>query len=350
MTATLTTCAAAVDGATDSAADFAAAVSADATAECDAALRELLAPLSRGHVCLRRWMPDGARRTRRRIFVGASVGAAPVLVAKVPLDDEDRMLDHEWDVLAGTDLALAGAPQPVRRLQRGFVMTWVPDVDLPALLHDVPMDAIRGVLQRSVDLAAGLHGARGDPGVPGQGVAVAAGYLGGSMATLPDVTLAALTRARTGTFHGDLGPWNVRAGTTDGAMRLVDWEDYLPSGIQAVDALNLVLTSALAVYPTYSRRLTSPSTTSEQGFDWLIERMLPYGVGGFGAVAVEALTRYAVATGQSPRELAALIPVFCCWMVERIRRQGRSTDHLFYRPLLESFVADPAAWTGAFDA
>lgn len=286
---------------------------------------------------LRWWVPDSARKHRRRLFVAGRPSAGAEIVAKIPLDPTDPMVARERDVLR--DLAPTTVPRTalVRSLERGFVMTFLPGRDFSDVLDaaDSP-DTLRRLLSQAVDMMLPLHAA--DSAGPSNGTQVASAYVGEQLEQAGPAALDALTRTRTGPVHGDLGPWNIRWNPDREDLALIDWEDYQQVGIPAVDLLNTVLTSALLVFPEYRQR----------GFDWLNIQMLATD-GPYRAAVRAALRRYARATGQSATDLARLLPVSCLWLHRRVEKQRRPTDHLFYLPLMRGFLAAEPRWIGALD-
>ncbi|MGY1456431.1 phosphotransferase [Streptomyces sp. SS8] len=279
----------------------------------------------------RHFVPRGARTVSRRLFVELDIDGGPTWIAKVPLNPSDAMVDREWEVLSrqAWTRPVFETPTPVERLDSGFVMSWVPRVDFPEVLSAAGAEA-PGLLIRAADAVAALH----EHGHPFDGDArpLVEEYLGARYRELPASLVKTLSHTRIGLFHGDLGPWNLRAGD-GGRLGLVDWEDCQERGVQAIDVLNLAMTSVLAADSGYrSRDMAS-----------LVGEMLDP-ASPMGAAIVEALRNYAAATDQCVREVGSLVPLFCLWMEERIRRQGRATDHLFYRPLHARFLQEGRAW------
>ncbi|MEZ0066898.1 hypothetical protein ABIA32_002911 [Streptacidiphilus sp. MAP12-20] len=282
-----------------------------------------------GEVSFRDWIPRSERKQCQRLFVASSVAGVTRYVAKVPLDPDDAMVDREWEVLSGpvgTDLP---RPRAVRKLDRGFVMTYVPSRDFPEALGADRPEARPRRLRTAVELAARLH-------TSGRGSATgrqpAADYL--PTADFPTATTDWINRASVGPTHGDLGPWNLRVDQDD-RVSLIDWEDYRPDGLPALDVLNLVLTAALIAYPDYP----------ELGFDRLFELVF-HEQNAFRDAADQALRHYAARTGQQVEGIIGLTPVFCRWMIRRIERQGRPTGHLFYGPFADRFEAELPRWNG----
>ncbi|MBM2620375.1 phosphotransferase [Actinoplanes sp. LDG1-06] len=272
------------------------------------------------------WVPRSARKQRQRLFVRSSVDGVPRLVAKVPLDLEDTMVDREWDVLSAPAGVGVPSPQPVARLRRGFAMTYVPSRDFPQAMSEAPAHEWPALLGAAVDLAAVLHTSDGDASRE-SAAEVAARYLPGLAGIGPN-TLRYLDGAAVGPAHGDLGPWNLRV-DGDGGLAIIDWEDYRPVGLPALDALNIVLTAGLVAFPDYVDR----------GFDWLYDRVF-HEDNPFRTAADHALRRYAERTGSQVHDLLQLTPLFCRWMIRRIEDQGRPAGHLFFGPFAARFEAE----------
>ncbi|MFH8982903.1 phosphotransferase [Streptomyces varsoviensis] len=323
------------------AADADPAVVARVTSDL-AALHAELGLVRRG-VTYRHWVPRGARRQRRRLFVASVAGHRPVCVAKVPLDPADEKVEEEWAVLRSLPAGGPARTRPIARLARGWVMEWAPDHDLPdavaALTDPAGLDPL---LARCVELMLRLHTAAGawqpPPARRASPLEIAHGFLGADLERAGPAALAALAGARTGPTHGDLGPWNIRCATGRDTLTLIDWEDYQPAGIQAIDLLNTVFTCALLIFPEYPRR----------GFEWLGEQVF-HVAGPFRSVVANALRRYARGTGQSAVALAELLPVACLWLDRRIRNQGRDTSGMFYLPLMDHFLRTAPHWIGELD-
>lgn len=292
------------------------------------------------NIAVRHWIPAGARKTRRRLFVRVDVGGVPVGVAKVPLAAQDPKLTHEFTVLTGLPAAFPLArPGPLGRLGAGFAMTYLDGVDLPAVgqLTAGP-EEFWHVMRPVVDGVAALHltTAAGAPHLtPEQ---AAAQYVRRPW-TGAEHTDNALRRALLAPTHGDLGPWNVRYEPGRGTVRLLDFEDYKPLGIAAVDVLNLLVTSGLLVFPDYR----------EHGFDWLYDRVFESDHWFCGALA-RGLAHYAAATGQRTADVADLTPLMCQWLIERITAEGRDTSGMFYRTFADRYLSGRPAWVRSADA
>lgn len=291
----------------------------EAVERATAQLTDLLGDRIEGHPQFRHWIPRSERRHRQRLFVGVAVAGVPRFVAKVALDPEDAKVSGEWANLMALRSRI-DVPAPVGPIERGFVVGHVGIGDLPTALSEASDDRWHVLLRRSVEMAAKVHEST-PVGSPGEDTK--------ELSALPEVTLAAAARGRRGPVHGDLGPWNVQVDEA-GGTRLLDWEDYQPDELVALDVLNLVLTAGLIAYPAYR----------ERGFEWLFDRM--YGDEGTYQSAVrEALHRYGELTGEEPERVLALTPLFCAAMERRIEAEGRPTGHLFFGPLRRRFVARP---------
>ncbi|MEV0694519.1 phosphotransferase [Streptomyces sp. NPDC050388] len=277
----------------------------------------------------RHFVSRGARTVSRRLFVEVLFEDRPVWIAKVPLNPADTMVDREWEILAGRNWTrpVFETPVPLARLPRGFVMSWVPQADFPEALSTAGTGA-PALLTRATDAVAALHG----DGRHSDARELVEDFLGPGFHELPESVVTLLERSRTGLFHGDLGPWNLRV-SDEGALGLIDWEDCREQGVQAVDVLNLGMTSVLAADSGYQSRT----------MDSLVDEMLDP-ASPMGAAIVASLRRYARSTDQCVRDVGALVPLFCLWMEERIRRQGRATSHLFYAPLRARFARDGHRW------
>lgn len=285
-----------------------------------------------GPVEFRSWIPRSERTKRQRLFVQSSIGGQSRYVAKVPLDPDDTQADREWRMLSGLSGTPVLRPRPIRRLGMGFVMSYVPWMDFPDVMAATDTQLWPALLRTAVAAAASLHTSLPAP-VAADPVTIAAAYLPGG-AAVPQVTQDWLERAAVAPTHGDLGPWNLRVDRS-GAVALIDWEDYRPAGLPALDVLNLVITAALIAFPDYRDR----------GFCWLYDRVF-HGRNAFRAAATEAFRQYAALTGRDVESIVGLTPVFCRWMIRRIQDQGRPTSHLFFAPFAEYFEAETPGWEG----
>ncbi|MFD6091112.1 hypothetical protein ACFWGN_03220 [Oerskovia sp. NPDC060338] len=276
------------------------------------------------------WVPRSERKQRQRLFVASVLDGTPHYVAKVSLDDEDQMVAREWQMLTDLHGSSISVPDPVQPLERGFAMANVGMHDLPDVLAGADHAEWSRLLLEGVEAGATVHLRE----VPLLREGAAHRFVGAAASMYPGETREALSHAGVGAVHGDMGPWNFRV-CADGAVALIDWEDFSPRGICALDVLNLVLTAALIAYPEYR----------ERGFDWLFDKLYQ-GEGPYQDAARAALARYADLTGESPSTVLALTPVFCDAMVRRIRAQGRPVDHLFFLPLAARYRADPLRQIG----
>jgi hypothetical protein len=286
------------------------------------------------------WRPEGVRRRHRRRFVRLDADGVPVLVAKLPTAPGDDKPAGEYRVLGSLGPGLAvGRPRAIGRVGRGFAMTYVPGVDLADHLRRCwTPGAFRAALFLAVDVMVRLHttppaGAAVRPSGP----EAASGYVEEPIADPPHLA-EALERAFVGPTHGDLGPWNVHFDPVSGQVAVLDWEDYRPAGVAAVDLLNLLLTSGLVAFPEYR----------ERGYDWLYDRLF-HGRGWLRECVWDCLIRYAAATLQDPGRLLDLTPFFCQWLLTRIRREGRDPGDLFYEPFLHNYRSEPVGWVRSVD-
>ncbi|MGK3108743.1 phosphotransferase [Streptomyces sp. WAC05858] len=275
------------------------------------------------------WTPASARKVRRRTFVRLDIDGEAVAVAKIPLSHSDPKLAGEFEVLRSfRPPSPLGCPAPLDALGGGFTMSYLPGVDLPTAVTGVDTpDGLWQVLRPAVDRVVELH--RSHPAVsstPELALETAATYV-----RTPEFGVQqadeALRTALLAPTHGDLGPWNVRCDPRDGTARVLDFEDYRATGIAAMDVVNLLITTALAVFPDYQ----------ERGFDWLYDQVFD-GEHWFGAVLARGLDHYAAHTGQRPGRVLDLLPFTCQWLIERIEAEGRDTSRLFYRPFRERYL------------
>ncbi|MFF8633691.1 aminoglycoside phosphotransferase family protein [Streptomyces pilosus] len=293
-----------------------------------------LARTGRGEVSPERvdtstWTPAGARKSRRRTFVRLDIDGEAVAVAKIPLSHSDPKLAGELEVLRSFRPPLPlGCPEPLDALAGGFTMSYLPGVDLPtaAAAADTP-EGLWRMLRPAVDRVVELH--RSGPAVsttPERALETAAHYV-----RTPEFGVRyadeALRSALLAPTHGDLGPWNVRCDPRDGTARVLDFEDYRTTGIAAMDVVNLLVTTALAVFPDYQ----------ERGFDWLYDQVFG-GAHWFGSVLARGLDHYGAHTGQRPDRVLDLLPFTCQWLIERIEAEGRDTSRLFYRTFVERYL------------
>jgi hypothetical protein len=287
------------------------------------------------------WTPASARKVRRRTFVRLDIDGEPVAVAKIPLSKSDPKLAREFEVLRSFPTpSPLGCPAPLDALCGGFTMSYLPGVDLPTAVTgaDTP-DELWRVLRPAVDRVVELH--RSGPSVtttPELALETAAHYVRNPEFGVRHAD-EALRTALLAPTHGDLGPWNVRCDPRDGTARVLDFEDYRATGIAAMDVVNLLITTALAVFPEYP----------ERGFDWLYDRVFG-GDHWFGSVLARGLGHYGTRTGQRPDRVLDLLPFTCQWLIERIEAEGRDTSSLFYRPFIERYLERRPTVHGSNDA
>ncbi|USX53383.1 phosphotransferase [Lentzea sp. HUAS12] len=299
-----------------------------------------LGEVSPDRVSTSTWTPASARKVRRRTFVRLDVDGEPVSVAKIPLSRTDPKLAHEFDVLRSFQPpSPLGCPAPLDALGDGFTMTYLPGVDLPTAVTGVDTpELLWRVLRPAVDRVVELHTA--GPAVtttPELALQTAAHYV-----RTPEFGVKhaddALRTALLAPTHGDLGPWNVRCDPAGGTARVLDFEDYRSTGIAAMDVVNLLVTTALAVFPDYQ----------DHDFDWLYDKVFD-GEHWFGSVLARGLVHYATHTGQQPGRVLDLLPFTCQWLIERIEAEGRDTSRLFYRPFLERYLERRPSVLGSND-
>ncbi|MFD0448793.1 FAD-binding protein [Streptomyces indonesiensis] len=230
-----------------------------------------------------------------------------------------------------------GCPAPLDALGGGFTMSYLPGVDLPTAVTGVDTpDGLWRVLRPAVDRVVELH--RSGPAVsstPELALETAAHYV-----RTPEFGVQhadeALRAALLAPTHGDLGPWNVRCDPRDGTARVLDFEDYRATGIAAMDIVNLLMTTALVVFPDYR----------ERGFDWLYDQVFDR-EHWFGSVLARGLDHYGAHTGQQPGRVLDLLPFTCQWLIERIEAEGRDTSRSSTAPSASATSNDAQRSTGA---
>ncbi|WP_314175275.1 phosphotransferase family protein [Streptomyces winkii] len=299
-------------------------------------------------VAVRSWTPNSARKVRRRTFVQVDVDGRPFAVAKIPLSAEDPKLARELRVLRGFgDRLPVGSPRPMDACCGGFSMSHLPGTDLPSAIDpEAGPDALWRLLRPAVDRVVELH--RTPPprpektrpdqkDAPRDPVEAAAQYVREPLFGVAHAD-AALRRALLAPTHGDLGPWNVRCEPDTERARVLDFEDYRESGVAAMDAVNLLVTCALPVFPDYT----------ERGFDWLYERVFS-GDHWFSSVLLRGVAHYARGTDQPAAPVLDLLPLTCQWLIERIEAEGRQTAHLFYGPFKDRYLDRRPSLVGSLD-
>lgn len=313
-------------------------------AEVDAVAESVLLDVHRrmggeggGEITFDSWTPRSVRLRRKRRFTALAVDGAPRLVAKTSLDGDDAKIAREWDRLATLSLPpVVRHPRGIQRIPGGFVMTYAPSEDLPDALVRLGPDGFRPVLARAVELLAAMH-LHGAPAAtdPARGWEAARRYVAEPACETPRLR-AAIEGAHVGPTHGDVAPWNVRHDARDGGISLIDWEDFQPLGIAAIDVINLLLTLSVVVFPEHP----------EHGWGWLYGRVLESDH-WYASLVREQLVRYAALTGQPARGVVDLIPFFCQWLITRISNEGRDPAPLYYATFRARYVSAPPRWVEA---
>ncbi len=294
---------------------------------------ELTGAVGCGDTTFRSWTPVGARKIRKRRFTLLAVDGTPIILSKTALDRDDRKVAGEWRKLGSLALpSTVNYARGLRQADGGFVMTYAPSEDLPDALARADREAFGTLLGRAVDLMAQMHvhDAGGD-GSTDPWVA-ARQYVDEPCVARPELR-AALERALVGPTHGDLAPWNVRYDSGSDRMSIIDWEDYRPAGIAAIDVINLLVTLGLVVFPGYRNC----------GFEWLYDQVLESGT-WYAILVRDLIVRYASAVEQPPRFVIDLLPFFCQWLIARISSEGRDTSFLYYGYFLARYVASAPKW------
>jgi hypothetical protein len=286
----------------------------------------------KGEITYRSWTPLGARLKKRRRFTLLARDGEPLLVSKSAVDDDDEKVAGEYDKLTGSSMPPGiRYALPVARTEAGFIMTYAPAVDLPdALLESGDFAAL---LERTVDLVAGMH-RHGAVRLaePEQRWATARQYVPDPCTARPELH-AAIDGALFGPTHGDLAPWNLRHDGASGRISIIDWEDYRPVGMVAIDVVNLLVTLGLVVFPEYA----------ERGYDWLYEQVLESDH-WYALLLRRLVVRYADKVGTAPRGVVDLLPFHCQWLIARISAEGRDPAPFYYGHFLDRYVDRPPRW------
>ncbi|GAA3440206.1 phosphotransferase [Kutzneria kofuensis] len=287
-------------------------------------------------VSFRSWTPVGARKIRKRRFTMLVADGTPALVCKTALDIDDAKVGAEATKLDTLDLpASLTRARVLSRHEGGFVMTYVPALDLPDALAGRSQESFATLLGRAVELVAALHRHSRVDGDVTRRRAVAGQYVAEELLHRPELR-AAVDVAVLAATHGDLAPWNVRHDPETDRLSLIDWEDYRHCGIAGIDIVNLLTTLGLVVFPEYRTR----------GLDWLYDQIFG-GSHWYSRLVHDLIVRYATATGQAPGAVLDLLPFHCAWMTTRITAEGRDPSQLYYATFLRRYVSQPPGW---FDA
>jgi hypothetical protein len=275
------------------------------------------------------WRPNSNRKHKVRHFARLSSAGIPILVAKLRTDLADAKVALEARQLvrlAGDGLAAA----PIEVFgDEGFVMDYVPDLDLPDVFRRADAAGRLDLARRMAADIAAFHMRSRLSRPP----AVDLDSILGAWRPTDGVVAAALELANVGPMHGDLGPWNIRVASADGRLAFIDWEDFRPVGLPALDLLNALLTLTLLSHPAYA------SMDGET-----LYRLTLVEPGEMPTLLAEGVRVYAGLTKTDAAVCLALVPVFCRGMLQRFEAEGRPTGHLFYVPLLERFRPQDVQW------
>lgn len=295
--------------------------------------REQARNLRRQSLRLETWQPDSARKHRVREFITLSLDEEPYYIGKIPLSPEDEKVAREYEILCRLRGRGRHIVEPLQPVSRGFVMRYCAGVDFPhALGPDDGPERWLPLVEQVMDKMAAFHSEC--LSAPGEVApeAAARDYVD-DWQPAQEVTRRALAAAQVGAAHGDLGPWNVRYDRRTDKVSFIDWEDFRPLGLPALDALNFIFTLPLLLHPDYR----------EIGFGRLHELCFER-QGTFGLIAARGLARYAAAMRVSAVDLVALLPVYYEAMVVRFRREDRPVEHLFYIPFQQRFALEQIVW------
>jgi hypothetical protein len=286
-------------------------------------------------VSFRSWTPVSARTTRRRRFTALQSGGRTLLVSKSAYDEDDHKVAGEWNKLSRISLPpRLDHTRAVARTDHGFVMAYVPGVDLPdVLVASGDARKFATLLGRTIDLLAGMHLHAAVPTSDARMQWSVAEQYVPEPADARSALIAAVENALVGPTHGDLAPWNVRYDEATDRITLIDWEDYRPIGISGIDVINLLVTFGLVVFPEYR----------ERGFEWLYGQVLE-GDHWYAILLRRLVMRYAALVGTSPRLVIDLLPFFCQWLIARISSDGRDPAPLYYGYFLTRYVESAPQW------
>jgi hypothetical protein len=285
-----------------------------------------------GDYQFRYWRPVSNRKHRIRQFVILHSSGRPQLIAKTRTEELDVKVGQEYRIIR--QLAANAAWRGVRVISGGddgFVMPFVPEHDFPDVFRRTGFDERRALVNAAVDEIWALQRSCPLPPTP-RSEQTLNGILG-SWRPTEETVAAALTVAPAGAMHGDLGPWNMRVHPETSRLTAIDWEDYCPNGIPAIDVLNMLLTLTLLVHPDYASM--PPEVLYAQTF---LERS------EMSALLAAGLRRYCELSGASFEMCLALVPVYCRAMLRRFEEELRPTAHLFYKPFQDRFCLGEVMW------
>jgi aminoglycoside phosphotransferase (APT) family kinase protein len=282
---------------------------------------------------LETWQPNNSRKNRVRQFITLRLDEEPLYIAKIPLSPEDHKVAREYEILEQLKELNAPTTQPLHPVARGFIMRYLGSEDFPQVLSvndnlDKWLELVTGIVDAIIAFQSKLL-------IPETGIKpeIAAQAYVDDWQPSDDVTRQSLAVARVGAAHGDLGPWNVRYDRQTKTIGIIDWEDFRPHGLPALDILNFVFTLPLLIYPDYR----------QIGFERLHELTF-HQLGLFSHVATRGLNRYARAMKVRTLDLVALLPLYYQAMIVRIRRENRPVHNLFYTPFQQLFSMERIVW------
>jgi hypothetical protein len=285
-------------------------------------------------ITYRSWTSSGVRTTKQRRFTVMLVNNVPRFVSKVSLDPTDDKVVREGIILAQLSLpASLRCPHLAAFIEGGFIMSYLPTMDLPNVLTEHTSAKLTSLVDRTISIMADMHvrNATTEPGLNLRRHAV--GKYVDNPYTDEKRFRTALSKALIGPTHGDLAPWNIRYDPDSDDIGVLDWEDYQSFGVPAVDIINLLLTLGLVVFPSFQ----------QNGFDWLFQQVLNSSH-WYALFLRDAIRNYAHLTSQEPRLVIDLLPLFCQWLSARIEREGRDTRGLYYGRFFTLYTQDPPTW------
>lgn len=270
---------------------------------------------------------------KSRRFVTVSTNDTPRFIAKVALDGADGKVNREYEILVHLTGKLFSTTVPVYKLSHGFIMEYISGSDFPELFQasdsiEVRIAMVESVVREMVE----VHQTPLSLTIPLSELDVFR-RCREKQTVYDELTQNALESLKLGPMHGDLGPWNIRINLEKGSVYFLDWEDFYPVGMPVLDMLNFLTTMALLIR---SRNL-------EQDFRELYSASFEQD-SEFGFLFSRGLNLYSSLTSVKPLHCLALLPVFCQYMRNRLREQGRDENLMFYPVFEQKFDIGKIAW------
>lgn len=256
------------------------------------------------------FLSGGKRKRGHRIYLTVRTNKRGLFV-KYDINARPDAFEKEYNAL--TKIGSNGflAPQPIKLINKGIVMSEITGVSLEEIVKRNGLKQSLGLLTSAVIYIAIFHKKHTHQLEKNDKEKI---YKEVTAKRMPVEIKTAIDQANFGFTHGDFDPFNTFYDVKKSEFGLIDWEDFRENGIQVLDALHFV--TMLGV-------IANPGASYQELYGIIFEKNKknPY---------LGLLTKYCEERLVSLTTILELIPFYCDAQNYRLIKAQRDTNAFLY--------------------